>query len=66
VLGIVWIFWLGSLAGLILGFVALNQIKKRDEGGRGLAIAGVVLGILGLVVLVIGIIGAATNGSSGS
>ena len=66
VLGILWLFWLGSLASLILGLVALKQIKSRNEGGRGMAIAGVVLGILGLVFLVIGIIAAATNGSSGS
>jgi hypothetical protein len=31
--------------------------------GRGIAIAGVVLGILGLVLLVIGIAGAASKGS---
>ncbi|MBV8430112.1 MAG: DUF4190 domain-containing protein [Solirubrobacterales bacterium] len=66
VLGILWLFWLGSLVGLILGVVALKQIKIRNQRGRGIAIAGVVLGILGLVVLVIGIIGAATQGSGGS
>jgi uncharacterized membrane protein len=62
VLGILWLFWLGSLAGLVLGLVALKQIKNRNQSGRGIAIAGVVLGILGLVVLVIGI-GAASKGS---
>jgi hypothetical protein len=46
--------------------VALKQIKNRNQRGRGIAIAGVVLGILGLLVLVIAIIGAASNGSSGS
>jgi uncharacterized membrane protein len=63
VLGILWLFWLGSLAGLVLGLIALKQIKNRNQSGRGIAIAGVVLGILGLVVLVIGIIGAASKGS---
>lgn len=66
VLGVLWLFWLGSLVGLILGLVALKQIKSRNQGGRGIAIAGVVLGILGLVILVIAIIGAATSGSGGS
>jgi uncharacterized membrane protein len=63
VLGILWLFWVGSLVGLILGLAALKQIKNRNQGGRGIAIAGVVLGILGLVVLVISIIGAASKGS---
>src|ERR1700733_15143232 len=63
VLGILWLFWLGSLAGLILGLVALKQIKNRNQGGRGIAIAGVVLSVLWLLGLVIAIIVAAANGS---
>ena len=63
VLGILWLFWVGSLVGLILGLVALKQIKSRNQRGRGIAIAGVVLGMLGLVLLVIGIAGAASKGS---
>ncbi|MBX3099215.1 MAG: DUF4190 domain-containing protein [Salinibacterium sp.] len=34
------------LAGIIVGFIALGQIKKTGEGGHGLALAGVVLGIV--------------------
>jgi Domain of unknown function (DUF4190) len=64
VLGILWLFWLGSLVGLILGLVALKQIKSRNQRGRGIAIAGVVLGVLGLLILVIAIIAAASKGSS--
>ena len=56
VLGVLWLFWLGSLVGLILGVVALKQIKSRNQRGRGIAIAGVVLGSLALVVLVIALI----------
>jgi hypothetical protein len=66
VLGILWLFWLGSLVGLILGLVALKQIKNRNQGGRGIAIAGVVLGILGLVLFVVVLIVGASTGSSGS
>jgi hypothetical protein len=66
VLGILWLFWLGSLVGLILGLVALKQIKSRNQGGRGIAIAGVVLGILGLVLFVVLLIVGASTGSSGS
>ena len=63
VLGILWLFWLGSLVGLVLGLVALKQIKGRNQGGRGIAIAGVVLSVLGLVVFVIAIIVGASKGS---
>ena len=34
------------LAGIIVGFIALGQIKKTGEGGHGLALAGVILGIV--------------------
>lgn len=38
-----------SLAAVICGHIALSQIKKTGEKGRGLAIAGLVLGYLGLI-----------------
>lgn len=39
-----------SLIGLILSAVGLNQISKDpSQGGKGLAIAGLVLGILGTI-----------------
>jgi hypothetical protein len=63
VVGILWLFWLGSLAGLVLGLVALKQIKGRNQGGRGIAIAGVVLSVLGLAGFVIAVIVGASKGS---
>lgn len=42
--------------GMILGFVALSQIKKSGEQGRGMAIAGVVIGLLGIVAAVLWIV----------
>ncbi|MFI1417043.1 DUF4190 domain-containing protein [Streptomyces sp. NPDC020731] len=36
--------------GLVLGLVALRQIKRRGEKGRGMAIAGTVLSSLGLAL----------------
>lgn len=56
VLGILWLYWIGSILAVILGFVARNQIKQRREAGDGMAIAGIVLGIVGVVTLVIVII----------
>jgi hypothetical protein len=39
-----------GLVGLILSIVGLSQIKKDpSQGGKGLAIAGIVLGALGIV-----------------
>jgi hypothetical protein len=63
VLGILWLFWLGSLVGLVLGLVALKQIKNRNQGGRGIAIAGVVLSVLWLLGFVVAIIVGASTGS---
>ena len=36
--------------GLIFGFIALSQVKQSGQGGRGLAIAGIVISIVGLVI----------------
>jgi uncharacterized membrane protein len=42
--------WLGSIAGIVLGIVAMNQIKQSREQGRGLAIAGIAIGAVSLIV----------------
>jgi hypothetical protein len=49
VLGIVWLFGLGSIAAIALGWRSLRDIAAADElGGRGIAIAGIVIGAVGL------------------
>src|SRR4051794_32282227 len=37
VLGILWLYWLGSVLALVFGYVALSRIKRRptEVGGRG-------------------------------
>ena len=40
------ITWVGSVAGVITGHIALAQIKRSGEKGRALAITGLVLGYL--------------------
>jgi Domain of unknown function (DUF4190) len=35
-----------TLAGIIVSAIALRQIKQTGEGGHGLALAGVILGIV--------------------
>jgi hypothetical protein len=53
VLGILWLYWIGSVLALVLGYLALRQIRKSNgwQDGRGLAIAGIVLGWVGVTVL---------------
>jgi hypothetical protein len=58
---------LAGIPGIILGFIALNQIKAKGEGGRGMAIAGIVLGFVGLalfLILIIAIVAASHNTTS--
>jgi Domain of unknown function (DUF4190) len=64
VLGIIWIYWIGSILAVIFGFVAMNQIKQRNQGGRGMAIAGLVLGFIGIGFLILGSLALALGGSS--
>ena len=58
VLGIVWIYWIGSILALIFGYVAKGQIDRSEgrQAGRGMAIAGIVLGWVGIGMMALGII----------
>jgi hypothetical protein len=52
-------FWIGlplAIAGAIMGHVGLGQIAKRNEAGRGLALAGVIIGWIAVGVGVLGVI----------
>jgi hypothetical protein len=53
VLGILWIYWIGSILALVFGYVAQQQIRQRGESGGGMAIAGIVLGWIGAATLVV-------------
>ena len=55
ILGVVWIGGLGSLLAVIFGFIAKKRIKDSNgqQGGAGLAIAGIILGFLGLAATVL-------------
>ena len=43
----------GSIIGIGLGAIAINQIKKTGQGGYGLAVAGIVVGVASLVISVV-------------
>lgn len=57
IVGIVTSFLLfGALLGLvalILGFVALGKVKRGEADGRGLAIGGIVTGVLAMLLTLI-------------
>jgi hypothetical protein len=44
---------IGSIAGIVLGTIALEQIKRNRQEGYGLAVAGIVVGVAGLVVTLV-------------
>ena len=48
---------IGSIIGIVLGIVAMNQIKQSGENGHGLAIAGIAVGALTLLINVVWTIG---------
>ena len=50
VLGILWLYWIGSVLALVFGYMAKSQIDTSGgrQAGRGMAIAGIVLGWIGV------------------
>jgi hypothetical protein len=41
---------LADIAGIVMGFIALSQIKRTGENGRGLALGAVIAGFAILVI----------------
>jgi Domain of unknown function (DUF4190)/Protein of unknown function (DUF2510) len=66
VLGILWLCSIGSILALIFGYQAKNEIDASGgaQGGRGMAVAGIVLGWIGvgfaILYLVLWAVGVAT------
>ena len=65
VLGICWVYWIGSILALVFGYVARRQIKSSGQKGDGMAIAGIVLGWVGVAVLIVVIIAAVAASNNG-
>ena len=63
VLGLVWIYGIGSVLAIIFGFIAKKNIRNSNgmETGGGMATAGIVLGIIGAAILLLIIIAAASD-----
>jgi hypothetical protein len=47
--------FLFSIAGIIAGAVSINQIKRTRERGNGLAVAGIIVGVITLLIWVVGL-----------
>ncbi len=60
-----WLCGIGPILGLVFGFIALNQIKQTGQGGRGMALAGIIIGavaiVAGIVLLLLGAIFGSTD-----
>jgi hypothetical protein len=71
VLGIVWIWGIGSILALIFGYIARSQIKRSQgrQTGGGMAIAGIVLGwigVAGLIAFIVAVAIAASQNNNNS
>lgn len=56
----------GSVVGIILGIIALGQIKQSGQEGRGLAIAGIAIGgayVVGWILFFVIMVIAAASGA---
>lgn len=42
-----------NIVAIVLGFIALSQVKKSGERGRGLAIAAIIIGFVSIVIGII-------------
>ena len=54
--GLVILWGIGSIAGVICGHISMSQIRKTGEQGRGMALAGLIIGYAGIVLAIIGVI----------
>jgi hypothetical protein len=61
-----WLFGVGGVLGVVFGIIGIKQCARQGERGRGIAIAGIVLGGIAIAFwLVILIAVVAVHGSNG-
>ena len=58
VLGVCWIYWVGSILALIFGYQAKKEIRDNPARvkGSGMARAGIVLGWIGVATAAVGLL----------
>ena len=52
-LGIIWLFGLGSILAIVLGYLGMKQVRESQgaRSGWAIALAGVIVGVVGLASL---------------
>lgn len=45
-----------AIVGIVLGVIALNQIKRTHLRGRGMAITGIYIGVAPFVVIAVSVV----------
>lgn len=65
VLGILWLYGIGSILALVFGYLAKGQIRESGgtQSGGGMATAGIVLGWVGVALLTLVVIAVAASRS---
>jgi len=55
VLGILWLCGIGSILALVFGYQAQSEIEESGgaQGGKGMAVAGIVLGWIGVGLIIL-------------
>jgi hypothetical protein len=68
ILGILWLYWVGSVLALVFGYMAKRSIDRSNgtEEGRGLALAGIILGWIGVGILTLIVIGVVLSIATGN
>ncbi|MFG1797514.1 DUF4190 domain-containing protein [Nocardia sp. NPDC049149] len=57
---------IGSIVGIILGVIGLNQVKQTGQDGRGMALAGIWIGVGAIVLTVLWFVVVIIAGVSGA
>ncbi|WP_378735927.1 DUF4190 domain-containing protein [Nocardia brasiliensis] len=57
---------LGSIVGIVLGVIALNQVKQSGQEGKGMALAGIWIGVGAIVLAVLWFLVVIIAGVSGA
>ena len=72
VLGLLWLYWIGSILAIVFGRKARRQISDANlaaglvvETGAGMAMAGIVLGSIAVAILALALIVVALAGPGG-
>jgi Na+/H+-dicarboxylate symporter len=52
-LGVAWLLGMSSVFALVIGLVALREVRRTGDAGRELALLGITLGVVGIAAGVV-------------